>query len=101
MDRVALTDGSGRWFNKERAEKWEESTTWNGQNHISDITGSQFDHQVLYRTAGKMWILHSWSNWQGTLDTWEEVSRDFAAKWLSICGYQLPDLEQELKALEV
>ncbi|MBZ5574867.1 MAG: hypothetical protein LAO09_23685 [Acidobacteriia bacterium] len=45
MTRQALTDGSGAWFDRSAAEAFEESTTWDGRNHISDATGSQWNHE--------------------------------------------------------
>ena len=36
---------------------WEEGTRWNGNNHISLATGSQWDHQKLYRSRrGRYWL---------------------------------------------
>lgn len=61
MARTVLTDGTNRWFDKSKAERFEEDTYWNGNNLISKATGSQWDHQALYRTAGKKWILASFS----------------------------------------
>lgn len=80
MGRQALDDG--RWFNTGKAEKFEESTFWNGNNHISRATRTQWDHEALYRTKGGRWILHSWSQWQGSRESWSEISNDEAARWL-------------------
>lgn len=57
MNRIVLTDGSGRWFDGEKAQQWEEETYWNGNNHISKTTGSQWEHETLYRTKGEIYIL--------------------------------------------
>ena len=77
MARQAL--GDGRWFDIDKASKWDESTRWDGHNHISRATGSQWEHQVLYRTASGHWIVNHASGFQ---DTWDEVSNDDAARWL-------------------
>lgn len=61
MARIPLTDGSGRWFDSAKTESFDEETYWNGNNHISKATGSQWDHERLLRTAGKRWILETWS----------------------------------------
>jgi hypothetical protein len=82
MQRQALTDGSGRWFDLDSAECFDEHTWWNGNNHISKATGSQWDHEKLYRTAGGRWILNQWSQWQGSSETWEEINDAEAAAWL-------------------
>lgn len=83
MSKIALTDGSGRWFRSSKAASWKESTHWNGNNHISDATGSQWDHEMLFRTAGGLYILHHWSQWQGSSETYEEISAEDAAAWLT------------------
>lgn len=70
------------WFNRDTAEKFDESTHWDGNNHISDATGTQWDHEVLYRTAGGRWVLHGWSQWIGRGETYEFVSEDRAKTWL-------------------
>jgi hypothetical protein len=80
MSRIVLTDGSGRWFDSKKATSWEEDTYWNGNNHISRATG---DHEILYRTKGGIHILHRWSQWQGSTESYEEISADDAARWLS------------------
>ena len=80
MSRAVLEDG--RWFNPACSTKWDEGTCWNGNNHISLATGSQWDHQRLYRTKGGLWILYTWSQWQGSGESYEEISAEAAAQWL-------------------
>lgn len=82
MKRIALTDDTGRWFNPQTAETFEEATWWNGNNHISHATGSQWEHQRLYRTKGGRWILNTWSQWQGSSEEYLEISDRDAAAWL-------------------
>ena len=79
MNRIPLTDGTGRWFDASKAEEWDEDTRWDGNNHISIATGSQWHHERLYRTAGGVWIMHSSSNNQGSKDEFDEISADAAA----------------------
>jgi len=74
--------GNGKWFDREKANKFQESTFFDGQNHISKSTNSQWEHEELYRTKSGAWILHHWSNFQGTIPTWEEISNIEAAEWL-------------------
>ena len=80
MARINL--GNGQWFDPKAAECFPEDTRWNGQNHISCATGSQWDHEELFRTAKGAWILHSWSQWQGSTPHYEEVSPEVARQWL-------------------
>lgn len=83
MKRVALTDGSGRWFDADKAEMYEEKTFWNGSNHISKATGIQWNHEKIYITAGGKFIMYSWSDYQGSRDTVEEISDNYAAAWFA------------------
>jgi hypothetical protein len=102
MARIVLTDGSGRWFDGEKAEKFEEATRWNGQNNVSLATGDQFLHEVLYRTSGGRWILHSWSQWQGSSESYEEIDNDRAAIWLVTNKHEAHEsCRAEVAALEI
>jgi hypothetical protein len=85
--RQVLTDGTARYFNTSKATHWDESTTWNGSNHVSDATGSQWDHERLYRTKSGLWIIHAWSQWQGSTESWEETDDERAAAWLVTNGH--------------
>lgn len=101
MARRVLDDG--RWFDSSKAEEFEESTWFDGHNHISRATGDQWAHETLYRTAGGRWILHSWSQWQGSNESYEEISNEHAARWLVLnehkehkaCAKAMQDLEVE------
>lgn len=78
-------------------QSWQEDTEWNGSNHISVATGSQWNHQTLYRSRkGRYWLEHT-SQWQGSLPHAEWISNRRAAAWLIANGEELPD---DLKALE-
>lgn len=70
------------WFDLESAEVWDEGTRWDGSNNISLATGSQWDHERLYRTAGKRWVLNAWSQWEGRKETWRFIDHDAAQAWL-------------------
>lgn len=100
MSRRVLDDG--RWFDTACATRYEETTYWNGNNHISKATGSQWDHEKLYRTAGGRWILHSWSQWQGSGESWSEIDADAAARWLVRNEHEdHPACADEIAELEV
>lgn len=70
------------WFDTEKAKCFNELTEWNGNNHISVPTGSQWDHQTLYLTSGGRWVLEHSSQWQGSKDTWEFISSEQAKDWM-------------------
>lgn len=80
MARINL--GHGKWFETSSAECFAEDTRWDGNNHISVATGSQWEHEELYLTRGGAWILHSWSQWQGSRSHYTEISADTARRWL-------------------
>jgi len=85
MGRISL--GNGTWFDDRKGTSWDESTTWNGNNHVSDATGSQWEHETLYRTAKGTWVLHSWSQWQGSLPSYEVINETTATEWLIANGH--------------
>ena len=80
MERIAL--GDGRWFDIDKATEFEEARDWNGSNHISRATGSQWYHERLYKTAGGCWILQRWSNYENELTTYEILQDHEANRWL-------------------
>ena len=101
MKRQALTDGSGRWFDVDSVEEFTEDTRWDGHNRSSCATGSQWEHETLYRTKGGLWVLHHWSQWQGTQATWVVYTAERAAVWLSLNGYDHPAVATQMAALEI
>lgn len=85
MSRYVMDDETV--CNTEKAKaSWEEASSWNGSNHISKATGSQWEHETLYRSAkGRYWVEHT-SQYQGSLP---------GALWLLANEHELPaDLEQ-------
>ena len=102
MNRIALTNANGAWFNEATAESYEEGTYHDGRNHISKATGSQWDHERLYKTASGKFILHAWSAYQGQPATWVEITEKDAAQWFSKNGLA-PDAlcETEFANLEL
>ena len=84
MARQTLTDGSGVWFDTKAAVCFGEETRWDGRNHISVATGSQWEHEDLYYTKSGKWVLHHWSQWQGSAPSWAEVTEAEAVRWLSV-----------------
>lgn len=72
------------WFDDSKAECFGEATRWDGSNHISIATGSQWDHEALYRTVGGRWVLHRWSQWQGRPETYQFITDQEAHTWLLV-----------------
>lgn len=73
--------------------RWDERTVFDGRNHISVPTGSQWEHQELFRSKrGRYYIVHS-SDWQGARAHAEFVSPQEACRWLlenSYGGKEIP-----------
>lgn len=84
MTRISV---GGFWFDLDAAERFEESQTHDGRNFISDATGSQWDHETLYRTKKGRWVLNESSQWQGSQDKYSEVSASDASAWLIAQGH--------------
>lgn len=80
MKRQNLSDGT--WFDVDAAKCWQEDTWFDGNNHLSCATDSQWDHQELYCTKNGKWVLRSWSQWQGSKESWKRISEQQAQKWL-------------------
>lgn len=70
------------WFNNDSATLYKENTRWDGNNHISVNTGSQWDHEALYRTKAGRWVLNTWSQWQGSEERYKFVDDATAKDWL-------------------
>jgi len=82
------------------SRSWKEETDWDGNNHVSRATGSQWSHQTLYRSKkGRYYVEHT-SQWQGSRPHVEWVSPEEAARWLLLMEEELPEdlahLESEL-----
>ena len=101
MERIALTNESGKWFDKETADVFVEASDWDGSNNISKATRSQTEHEQLYRTASGKWVLNWWSQWQGTTETYREIDDDQAAKWLAINDHESEIVEKQIAELEL
>lgn len=73
------------------AGSWNEETDWDGRNPISRATGSQWEHQTLYKSRrGRYYIVHT-SQWQGSRPHAEWVSPQTATRWLILHEHELPD----------
>jgi hypothetical protein len=70
---------------------WQEATDWNGNNHISRPTGSQWNHERLYRSAKGRYYLESTSQWQGSTPSAMWLTDENAARWLLLNDHELPE----------
>ena len=85
MERVNVFDLEGNlvgWFDEEKAEKFSEAERWDGSNNISIPTGSQWNHEELFRTAGGRWVLHWYSQYEGRPDSYRFITDHRAREWL-------------------
>ncbi len=103
MQRIALTaEGQrGSWFDADRADLYKEDTRWDGRNHISVATGSQWHHEWLYRTAAGRYVLHSFSNYEGTTERYEAIGKTEAYNWLIANDHADAVPTDEIEAREV
>ena len=99
MSTYKMDDGTV--IDTDKAQQhWDEDTNWDGSNHISKATGSQWNHQTLYKSRkGRYYVEHT-SQWQGSRPHVEWVSNEEAARWLLNNEHELPTdlahLEDEL-----
>jgi len=105
MARTALTDNSGQWFDDSKADLYEEDTYHDGRNWISKATGSQWKHESIYVTKSGQFILNHYSNYQGSRETYESISKEEAAVWFakqSFSDDDIPDVfKKEVADLEI
>lgn len=101
MRRQAIDDGG--WIDLDTAAKYGEETHFDGSNHISDATGSQWDHEALWCSRSGVYVLHHWSQWQGSRESWTRLSAEDAAAWLVRNGHDAPtpELKAAIASLEV
>lgn len=93
---------SGDVVNTDKAVQcWEEETYFDGTNQISRATGSQWDHETLYRSRrGRFYVVHE-SQWQGSKDHCEWVDEREAVRWILVNEGDIPeDLEHLIAEVE-
>jgi hypothetical protein len=78
-------------------QSWKETSNWNGNNHISRATGSQWRHQTLYRSSKGRYYLEYTSQMQGIMPRASFISNEEACRWLLLMERELPE---DLKSLE-
>jgi len=83
---------SGSIVSTSRAvQSWEEDTRWNGNNHISVNTGSQWEHEKLYKSSKGRYWLESWSQRDGLGSIARYLEPKKAATWLIRNKEELPE----------
>jgi hypothetical protein len=70
---------------------WDEATDWDGRNHISRPSGSQWNHETLYQSRKGRFYLVSSSQWQGTRPSALWLTDQNAARWLVLNDHALPE----------
>ncbi len=89
MDRVALTDDSEAWFDKEVATRFDGKKSKVRRNRM----------EVLFRTASGSWVLHTWSKASNVMNTYKQVDNERAIKWLMINEINDDEIPADLMAL--
>jgi hypothetical protein len=85
MSKISIDNGG--WFDPSKTRKWSEDDWWDGHNYISRATGTQWEHESLYRTRRGAWVLHSWCQWQGSGESYMRISEADAHAWLLKQGH--------------
>lgn len=105
MNKQTLTDGSGRWFDLDKAKLFQQrldpsvdyfaAQQWIGflgplGRLIFPPRGTYdspaAENEELYRMSSSEWILHKWVG-LSIIHKWTEISEIEAAKWLKSNGY--------------
>lgn len=99
MSRYRMEDGTVV-DTANATQSWSEGSRWDGNNHVSTATGSQWEHQKLYRSRKGRYWLECTSQWQGSTPHAEWISNHEAARWLLSQDCELPEelahLEEEV-----
>tara|TARA_R110000824_G_scaffold7514_6_gene34050 strand:- start:16329 stop:16682 length:354 start_codon:yes stop_codon:yes gene_type:complete len=85
-------DSASQWFDIEAATKYAEDSYWDGSNSISVATGSQWNHETLYKTATGNWVLCSSSQVEQIRDSYEFIMLVEAVPWLIKNNHDPSDL---------
>jgi hypothetical protein len=93
MSRYTITEDDGDVIvDTDRAQdSWADGTRWNGQNHVSLATGSEFITETLYLSAKGRWYIEVKSRWQGSTDNARFIEPREAALWLLRSDHELPE----------
>jgi hypothetical protein len=90
MDRIKIAEQNEHgevvkvnWFDRDAAERFDEGTRWDGNNHRGVISGLQIGFECLYRTKGGRWVRYydASSEFNGP-QFYEFITDDEARTWL-------------------
>ena len=84
-----MEDGKVLDTDKASAE-WEEAIDWNGRNFVSRPTGSQWEHETLYRSSRGRYFIERTSQRLGSKPHADLVTNERAAVWLRTNDHDLP-----------
>lgn len=91
MNKVPLSDNSGRWFDKDEVKVFEADYYYhpNGDpdHPVCLATGNEHSSETLYLTDQGTFILHYSDDW-GDICSYEEISQERATQWLIANGHQ-------------
>jgi hypothetical protein len=96
MNKLVLTDGSGRWIDTDRrgGNSWVESFVWNGDGRrVSKVTGLESATEDLYLTQGGTYVLHRQPSKLCSSETAEMITEAEAKAWIAKDGR--PETEAE------
>ena len=89
MAKYSMSDGTV--VDTHNASKsYDEDTYHDGRNMISRATGTQWNHETLYRSRKGRYYVQRTSQWQGSHDSAEWVSNEEAARWLLANDHEIP-----------
>jgi len=77
-----MTDDSSKWFARHKSIEFSETLTWDGNSHISNATGSLWDHETLYFTKGGNWVLHWIRELNPITESFSMIPENAAIDWL-------------------
>ena len=97
MARYSMQDGSVVDTDN-ASSRWQERTGWSFSGDISKATGSEWEHEALYRGEGGQYFIERTSQRQGSTPYVLCVSPEQAYQWLLANDYDegVEDLPEEL-----
>ena len=78
---------TGGIFEDSTTTDYDEATDFDGHNHISCATGTQWDHETLMVTQSGTPIIWRHSQRQGARCSFREIEPSEAAEWLAANGH--------------
>lgn len=106
MNKVSLSDNSGRWFDADSAKKWPEAVMLaEDGTPVSRATGNSWEHETLYLTKYGSIVMHFFDEHNASHSQCVEWDPQKAVKWLVANGYNDDvtklDLASEAKQFEI